>query len=335
LKKILIIRFSSFGDVVQAMNATLFLKKMYPDVEITWLTKKVFKEFLLQDQQISNVATLEEDFNSKITLIKSFIVREKFDLVFDAHRNLRTFLLRLSFVLSLKKINWIYRPKNRLKRILLFKFGLNLFPNPFYARDSYLAPLNQLDLCLESQGQQQSSYMNFEKINKENFKFLDKDFLIFAPSAAWEMKRWPKKHWSSLIEKASENYLIILVGGANDLFIDELYHHNNKNVINMSGKTTFYETFFLVSKSIYTLSADTGVIHVAEYLNKPGGLLLGPTAFGRTKSDLIKVFEVDLPCRPCSKDGRGTCSRKIYQECLSLLTPEDVLHHILQTAKQI
>ena len=54
----------------------------------------------------------------------------------------------------------------------------------------------------------------------------------------------------------------------------------------------------------YVLSADTGVIHVAELLGKKGGLLSGPTAFGRTKLSSIKVFEANLKCMPCSKDGQ-------------------------------
>ena len=51
-----------------------------------------------------------------------------------------------------------------------------------------------------------------------------KNFVIFAQSAAWKMKRW-LKYWSDLIsmfEKSFPEISIVLLGGPSDNFIQEL-----------------------------------------------------------------------------------------------------------------
>ena len=126
----------------------------------------------------------------------------------------------------------------------------------------------------------------------------------------------------------SKRTLVVLVGGPGDSFIEDLFDRENINVLNLSGKTNFYETFYLVEHSSYVLSADTGVIHIADLMEKKGGLLLGPTAFGRTESGMINIFETDLFCRPCSKDGRGKCSRNTYQECMTSIPAQSVIKDI-------
>ncbi len=305
------------------MNAAREIKRAYPNCHISWITKNAFSRFLKASSCIDEVYTLESDFSGKVKSIKLFIQKNKFDIIYDAHRNLRTWLLRLSLFFSFTSVKWIFRPKSRLKRILFFKLKINLFPNPFFAKDSYLSPIKFL-LLPDALNSEQAVQMNYAEIDASKFSFIDKPYLLFAPSAAWEMKRWPINHWKDLVKNLSGFIPIVFVGGPNDKFISELYDHQNINMKNLAGQTSFLETFFLVQNAIYTLSADTGVIHVAELLGKNGGLLQGPTAFGRIKNSSIRVFEAGLPCSPCSKDGRGKCSRAVYQECMTLLTPKSV-----------
>ena len=133
--------------------------------------------------------------------------------------------------------------QSRLKRSLLFKLRINLFPRPFYAKDSYLVPISS-HLLPDALNSERLVNINYQKINLDKFKFTKSSYLLFAPSAAWKMKRWHEKYWKDLISSVSKNSLIVLVGGPNDSFIDSLYLKDNKNVINLSGKTSFLETFF-------------------------------------------------------------------------------------------
>ena len=326
MKNCLIIRFSSFGDVVQAMNAARELKLSNPSMKITWITKKAFRDFVIADSSIDNVLTLEDDFNGSVLNIKAFIVQESFDLIYDAHNNLRTLILKLSLMFINKSYRWIERPKSRLKRFLLFRFRINLFPKPFLSKISYLSPLKKY---INEQRTETFSKIDFSTIDLEKFEDLHDSFFVFAPSAAWEMKRWPTNYWKEVINHFSKKIQIVLVGGPDDKFIADLIEQkNHSNILNLAGKLSFFETFYLVSKAKYTLSADTGVIHVADLIGANGGLILGPTAFGRTSSSCITIFENDMACRPCSKDGRGSCSQKIYQECMVKIVPSQIIKQI-------
>jgi len=55
-----------------------------------------------------------------------------------------------------------------------------------------------------------------------------------------------------------------------------------------------------------------------------------PTAFGFATNENIKTLEVELDCRPCTKDGRGACSQETYQRCMVEITPEQVAESALK-----
>ena len=65
------------------------------------------------------------------------------------------------------------------------------------------------------------------------------------------------------------------------------------------------ESCYVVSKGEALISADTGLLHVADHLGKKAIALLGPTAFGDPSGEWVTSLKSDLPCQPCSKDGRG------------------------------
>ena len=72
------------------------------------------------------------------------------------------------------------------------------------------------------------------------------------------------------------------------------------------------------------ISADTGALHIADLFGRQAIALMGPTAFGLVARPTSVVLSVPLDCRPCSKDGRGRCSQKIYQRCMVEITPAQV-----------
>ena len=319
------IRFSSFGDIVQASTANVALKKKFPESEINWLTKSAFLSLLEADPNVDRVVTLES-FSGLVSIFK-WIKKQRFELIYDAHSSLRSSLIYLLIVSFGKTAQWVTRPKYRWKRFLLFKFRINTFPKPFVGQASYLSPLKDHGIELSPNNTQ----WNFGKeiIQKVDNLTKKEEFVVFAPSAAWEMKRWPVAHWKKLIDLTTLNFpylKIILVGGPSDDFIKELDYH--KSVLNLSGKLSLIESSYLVTKASMTISADTGIIHVVDAHRGAGVLLNGPTAFGKTFSPTVKILEENLYCQPCSKDGRGKCERQIYQQCMVEISPERVFEEI-------
>jgi ADP-heptose:LPS heptosyltransferase len=322
MKKILIIRFSSFGDIVQALSVTKRLKQSYPMATIDWLTKTEFADLPNHSEYIDNTITLNKKYGILGLLKLAYrLNKNNYDLVYDAHSNLRSFIIKF----ILKSFNFrthiISRSKERWKRIQLFKFKNNKFPKPFRGMISYCDPLEieSSDSLIQSWNFKYETIKNVNKIVTS----MSSRFIVMAPSAAWKMKRWPVEHWKKLIKELG-SIQIYFVGGPNDDFINDIIDSEDTHCQNLSGKLNLIESSYLVSKARLVISADTGIIHVADLLGVSGLSLIGPTAFGFSTNKNIKTLEVELACRPCSKDGRGRCEREIYQECMVNISVEKV-----------
>ena len=314
--KILIIRFSSFGDIAQCMSVSSHLKKHFEDCEIHFLTKNIFSDFVSLDPDIDHV----HSFDTKTGIMGLWklsveLKKQAYSHIYDAHNVMRTFVLWY-FMSAYFGSFYIRRSKNRLRRFLLFFFKINTFEKPFRGSYSFFGPLKKWglkDFSIESKDW---------KISKK-----DQNYIVMAPSAAWEMKRWPISHWKELVKKMDRP--IKLLGGKDDLFLSEIAQENPEFCENLAGKTTLKETCEIIYNADLVVSGDTGVLHMADIMNKKSIALIGPTAFGFPSSKNVETLEVDLACRPCSKDGRGKCSQDIYQKCMVNIKVEQVLEKAL------
>lgn len=326
-KKILIIRFSSFGDIVFTRSTLAPLKDSLPQSEIHWLVRSDLEGTLKSEERIDKLITFDRK-KGLIGLIKlAFELRkEKYDLIYDAHNNVRSFFVRfiLNTFSSSSSLKVVIRSKDRLKRILLFSFGINKFPNPYKAMESFWSPLKKE---LEIEGKLRPISWGDQPSEEEKRKL--EGAIVLVPSAAWPKKTWPIEHWKKLIEILPQKKFIIL-GGPADTFCEDIRKIAPERVENWAGKFSLKESCTHAAHADYIITGDTGLQQVADLSGVKGISLMGPTAFGFTTMGLLKTMEVGLPCRPCSKDGSGGCSREIYQECMVLITPEKVAEQVLK-----
>lgn len=328
MKKVLIIRFSSFGDIVQAMRVPISIHKRYPQCEIHWLVRKDFAPLLQDHPQIDRVISLDKkDGILGLIRIIGLIRKERYSHIYDAHNNLRS-----SIILSL--LCWqfasiIRRSKNRIKRFFLFSLRKNFFPKPFIGQKSFLEPLKKWDIQEIPKGK--AFFIPENALQKAQDLLPDSHLRIAAmPSAAWELKRWPVNYWQDLLSlDKEEKYEWVFLGGPEDLFIDELLSESqHSKVKNFRGKLSLQESCAILNRCDLVISNDTGLLHVADQLEKPTLALIGPSAFGYPFSETAKALEVDLDCKPCSKDGRGKCKNATYQKCLKEVHPQRVYEEV-------
>lgn len=328
-EKILIVRFSSFGDIIQCFSAADHLAQHFAGSEIHWVTRSDFAPFLSSHPHVHQVWSLNriEGWKGLVKLTGS-LRQQNFSYVYDAHSNLRSHLLVWLMSLGLApKFRFIRRQKNRLRRLLLIRLKIKALPWPFQGAQSFVRPLQKWGI------QWQGSLSRSLKLPprsasphnspQTNLPTLPKQAIVLAPSAAWKMKRWPMESWKELI-LAMDKQLFVIVGGPEDHFCAELAQLAPQRVINLAGQLTWLETAQLLSEAPLVISGDTGVLHLSDYLGTPTLALIGPTAFGFPSWKNSQVLETDLKCRPCSKDGRGKCVQNIYQRCLVDIRPERV-----------
>jgi len=324
--KVLIIRFSSFGDIVQCSSVVDLIAQRFNGT-VDWVTRGEFSSLVGLNEKVDKVWTLQKK-DGFVGLIRLALKlrSENYDFIYDAHNNLRSKILSLFLRTNFShRPKWLIRPKDRLKRILLFSFRINKFTWPFVGIDSYLSPLKKwgINKPISKNLTGPAVHWNFSPTSDVNKLRAFKEAaqaIVIVPSAAWEMKRWPLSHWSQLIAIMPEKQFIVL-GGKEDTFCEKLKQIAPERVMNLAGKLSLIESCALIKESSLVISADTGLLHVADVLGKKGIALIGPTAFGFTSSPLIETMQVDLACRPCTKDGRGKCSQDVYQKCMVNITP--------------
>lgn len=321
MPKFLIIRFSSIGDIIQCMGIVSGIKKRFPDAEIHWIARKDMSSFLSMDKRINKIwAFNKEDGLKGLLRMAGELKKQRYDYIYDAHSNIRSNILKFKLLPFLgHRPHHVLRSKERVKRFLLFRLGINRFDWPFRGMESYRKPLKKWDITDFS-----SDYSDWyfpdgfkEKLNA----LITPRTITLVPSANWEMKRWPVAHWKRLIELLPDYQFIILAGPA-DSFCQEIQAIAPERVENLAGKTSLHESCYLVKQSQLVISADTGFMHAADLFGIKTLALIGPTAFGFPSGPTVETLETNLSCRPCTKDGRGKCKQNIYQKCMIDITPE-------------
>ena len=322
--KLLIVRFSSFGDIVQAMGVVDDLAK--ENITIHWATRKEFAPLVSLNTNIKKIWGLDRKKGWKALYRLGLSLREEqYDVVYDAHSSMRSCFLRL--MLGRRGGQIVRRPKQRWRRILLFHLGINTFPRPFRGMSSYRKPLQKI-FPIGDKGIPQRWHFK-EKLNPKIYG----DEIILCPGATWKMKRWPLYHWEELLKELGE-FKFILLGGTEDSFCENLASVDRSRITNMAGKLSLIESCQLVSEASMVVAADTGLIHVADTLGVPGISLMGPTAFGFPSGKSVVVLEKELSCRPCSKDGRGKCSQQVWQKCMVEISPKEVAFKVREMLKE-
>lgn len=319
--KFLIIRFSSIGDIIQCMDVINGIKNHYPEAEIHWIARKDMSSFLAMDKRIDRIWAFDKKEGLKGLLrMAELLKREKFDYIYDAHSNIRSNILKYKLRSFLRKGPDIaLRKKERFKRFLLFRCGINKFPWPYRGRISYQKPLARWGITDFT-----STYRDWYFPEAFTTKFsgiITSRTITLVPSANWPKKRWPVDHWQTLIRLLAD-YNFILLAGPTDTFCEEIKEIAPERVRNLAGQTSLLESCFLIQHSRLVISADTGFLHAADLFKKQTIALIGPTAFGFPSGETTTTLEVTLPCRPCTKDGSGKCKQSIYQKCMSDITPQ-------------
>ena len=345
--RLLLIRFSSFGDIVQAVAVPQAFKNAYPNSKVDWFAREDFVSLLKNQPAIDTVIPHARKAGLKGLISQSWKLARsgRYTHVYDAHANVRSRVVLLIFwIASFLGLftgqtppKLAARSKDRVRRFLFFKFRLKTLPQPFKGAESFHRPLVKWGLSPHVPDGKQFHLRSDLKLPEsveadlQNLRASSPNNLVIAcaPSAAWEMKRWPIEYWKKLMTLLPEASFVYL-GGPEDKFIEELISAAPERSLNLAGKLSLDQSSEILSRTDLVIANDTGLLHVADQMERPTLALIGPTAFGYPSHRASKTLEVKLWCQPCSKDGRGGCKNDLYKRCLIELTPERVAEEALR-----
>lgn len=297
--KILIIRFSSIGDIVLTTPVVRCLKSQLPQAEIHYLTKGAFRSVLEANPYIDKLHLLEKKLKDSIKALKA----EKFDYVIDLHHNLRTLLIKSRLGVKASSFN-----KLNYEKWMLVNFKRNIMP-PVHIVDRYLKTVEFLGVKNDNRGLDyfiQKEYNLSDLLPPTHQKFIG--LVIGAQHAT---KRLPQDKLIEICHRFDQP--IVLLGGQDDQERSkEIAIKGGGHVFDGCGKFTLDQSAFLVKMADQIISHDTGLMHIAAAFNKRVTSVWGNTVpeFGMypymvTESKIVEVEH--LGCRPCSKIGYRKC----------------------------
>jgi ADP-heptose:LPS heptosyltransferase len=296
--KILVVRFSSIGDIVLTTPVVRMLKKQL-NAEVHYLTKSTYVSVLQNNPYIDSVYQIEDSINEVIADLKN----EKYDYVIDLHNNLRTQILKLRLDVPAKSFN-----KLTIEKFMLTTFKMDSLPD-VHIVDRYLDTVTHLGVQNDNEGL--DFFLKDE--NKVDLSQFSNSFIAFVIGGQHVTKMLPTEKIISIINKLNES--VVLIGGPEDLERGEEIIAATKNTFNSCGKYNINQSAYLVKNAKHVITHDTGMMHIAAALKKKIYSVWGNTVpeFGMhpyLSDSNSKIIEVkDLSCRPCSKIGYDTCPK--------------------------
>lgn len=324
--KILVIRFSSIGDIVLTSPVVRCIKKQIPSAEIHYLTKSSYKEIIEYNPHITTKHFLNENLSELIPTLK----KEKFDFIVDLHNNVRTWKLKMALMRRGNAFN-----KINLEKWLYVNLKYNMMPVAHIV-DRYLETVKVLGVKNDGGGLDYFISPN-EVIKIEELPLTHlHGYIAIAIGAQHATKKYPLEKLKKLVSILS--YPIILLGGKEDFESGEAIRSQDPiKIFNGCGQFSINQSASIIKTSQLVITHDTGMMHIAAAFKKKIISLWGNTVpeFGMypyfgdqekyqqhyLKSRMLEVK--GLSCRPCSKLGFQKCPRGHFN-CMNKIKEEEI-----------
>jgi ADP-heptose:LPS heptosyltransferase len=302
--RILVIRFSSIGDIILTSPVLRCLKQQVPNAEVHFLTKVAFHDLVTYSPYVTKVHTLGDDTGGTIASLKN----ARFDLVVDLHHNLRTWRVKRALGVpshSFEKLN--------IEKWLLVNFKKDRLPRKHIV-DRYLSTAAHLGVKNDLQGL--DLFIPAErKVPLQTLPVGHRaGYVALCIGAAHATKRLPPRRLVELAEQVQGP--VVIIGGKDDqVAARQVADALGARAYDATGKYDLLGSASLIEQASSVITHDSGAMHVASAFRKPTFSIWGNTVpeFGMgpyipQHPQREHVSEVKgLDCRPCSKIGSDRC----------------------------
>jgi ADP-heptose:LPS heptosyltransferase len=335
------------GDVALTVPVIRGILNENPTIYITLVTKKAFIPFF---EGIERLHVIPADFKKRhkgfpglFRLFSQLREQTKSDLVIDLHSVLRSKILSFLFRISGKKVVTIKKDRKRKEQ---FTRSAEVPALP-HTVSRYTDVIHRAGIPLSKAMEPPVFELPGEKVDFiRNYlirKGLDKKILIgIAPFARHTLKIWPLENVKKLIAfllKTETVHIFLFGGGKHELNVlnDVASGFKECSVVELHLE----HELALMRKLSVMVSMDSGNMHLAALSGIPTISIWGAThpgiGFGswhQPDSNSIQISKEELPCRPCTVYGKGTCYRGDFA-CMNRITPEQVARQVKLVCEQL
>lgn len=327
-KHMVAVRFSSMGDVVLTTGVLLDWHKKHGTM-FTVITKEAFEPIFDHHPAVLNVIGFDEnDLHGQTQAMNFRGLMEKYrdSPLLDLHRNLRSAMMARIW----RDAIICYNKMSLARRLFLWskgrffgeelrrynvpqRYALGLYDKEDVPSAAELRPCIFLSQDEKARAEEQLAPLRREGV----------PLVALHPFATHDAKSWPVDVWlrfASLLRQEGIGYF--WVGQGEELPEEE----NSRSFVN---KTGLRELCALIGAADVLVTGDSGPMHIATATGTPALAMFGPTCrewgfFPSGEKD--RVVQLDMPCRPCSLHGSGSCPRG--NACITGITPERMLDEL-------
>jgi heptosyltransferase-1 len=331
--KILILKPSSLGDVIQALPVLRLLKLHFRAADIYWWIDSGLAPLLEGDPDLAGIVRFERrrwvspaNWPEMFCSIQ-WLRAQQFDWVIDLQGLLRSgifaWLSRGKFLVGLDNLR-----EGREGARLFYDLAVRA-PRGTHSVGRYLSVLPALGVPAEAAFQWLPERPQIAAAVKAKWPELAavSRWIAIQPGARWDTKRWPVENYTQLVRLLAQKYpdaRFAVFGGADERPFGEIISFvAPERILNLSGKTSLQEMVECLRLCELMITNDTGPMHVAAALGVPLIALFGPTDPHSTGpyGQLENVIRTGLPCSPCFN---SSCRWSNPLECLTAISPARV-----------
>ena len=300
MKKILVIKHGSLGDMAFALPSMMSIRTKYPDSLIDLLTENFFSSFL-KKSNIFNEILIDNRKNSYFKSLANILnlIKNNYDLIIDLQNSKRTSIY-----------NFLFRFIGQSLICSSRSFAQIRYRIPSQGKEKATTGLaNQLSL-LKINTIKSPNY-DWLKINLDN-KFPDR-LVLFIPGVSKKNihKQWQPENFAKLAKYCeSKKYTICVVGTEQDTSSIKPILNVCDHVINKIDTSPPEVVYSIALKSSLIFSNDTGPGHIASLSNKNIVWLLNDNSVSKANI------------------GNNIYNHKILSDSVKKITPESVINYI-------
>ncbi len=330
--RILLIRFSSLGDLVLLTALVEGIGEAFPGHELHLATKEQYRELFASNRRIAKIHTLPERAGfGDLMRLRRKLASGKYDIIIDAHNVIRSNVLFRTLGARRK----VQLGKDQIRKLSLIRTGKDLYTETRSIKDRYLGLLSELDAVIPHVSTHLDPPPAAEAVADALFNesgLSGRTVVAIAPGARWETKRWPAEKFAD-VTGAIHNLknAVLVIGDDSETEICRNVAYTDDSV-NACGKLSLMETAAALRRASVLITNDSAPLHIAEAVGTPVVALFGPTVRQFGYFPLLGrsvVLEKELDCRPCSRNGAKPCHIE-SRKCLDLITCDEVLGAVKQ-----
>ena len=356
--KILLVRFSAFGDVIQTLPILTMLREGFPEARIGWAIDTELAPAIEGHPALDYIhrcarnAWKRAAFNPakwptvgrEVTALVEEVQSVGYDVSIDVQGLFKTGI-----------VPWLAGIRRRIGYKHGREFSSLFYTETYRNSSDYFDPavfhLEHMAGLVRMLGAAETRYRVEPPVVSEARRQRAREVLAqsfaeaapvvaMAPATQWKSKCWPEDYWTRLIQQVltQTNLNVLLMGSSADGPVAKRILSGlqpgqmNGRVCNLFGQAPIRDMYALYGMVEAAIGPDSAPLHVAGAAGVPALIgIYGPTGYRRTPplgSPHLKLLSTEgqLSCQPCHQ---RTCPLGT-DECMKRIGPDEVFHALIE-----